>query len=265
MNILFVGDINGKIGRKTAVKIIPKLRKAKKIDLVIANAENCAHGSGVTEKTLTELQKAKIDFFTTGDHALKRTKQFSVYQNFPIIRPANYSQDAPGKGFSIIEIKGKKIVVINLIGRVFMKMDYDCPFHKINAILANLPLPKKKIFAIIIDIHAETTSEKISMREFLDGRVTAVLGTHTHVQTADAEISKKHTAYITDVGMTGFRDGSLGLAFKGIIETFLTQIKHNHEIPETGRAMLNGAIIKLNDKTGTAEEIKNINKFTTIN
>lgn len=264
MNILFIGDISGKIGRKTVAKILPKLKEEENIDLVIANVENCAHGFGVTEKTAEELTKAGIDFMTTGDHALKRTKQFSVYKKFPIIRPANYSQEAPGKGYTIIEVNKKNIVIINLIGRVFMKMDYDCPFHKINEILANLTLPKKDIFAIIVDIHAEATSEKISMRHFLDGKVNAVLGTHTHVMTADSEITKKNTAYITDVGMTGFRDGSLGLEISGIIKTFLTQIKHAHAIPESGRSMLNSVLIKIDDKTKKTKSFKTITKYTTI-
>lgn len=264
MNILFIGDINGKIGRKTVAKILPKLKKAEKIDFVIANAENCAHGVGVTEKTLLELQKSGIDFMTTGDHGLKREKQFSIFKKYPIIRPANYSQDAPGKGFDIVEVNGKNILIINLIGRVFMKMDYDCPFHKINEILANTSLPKNDIFAIIIDIHAETTSEKVSMKHFLDGRVNAVFGTHTHIMTADDEVTTKGTAFITDVGMVGYRDGSLGLKIDGILKTFLSQIQYKHEIPETGRAIFNSVLLKIDNKTGKTKSLKPITEFTKI-
>jgi 2',3'-cyclic-nucleotide 2'-phosphodiesterase len=264
MNILFIGDISGKIGRKTVKRILPKLKKAEKIDLVIANVENCAHGFGVTEKTLLELQKAGIDFMTTGDHALKREKQFFVYDKYPIIRPANYSQEAPGEGYKIIKAKDKNIVVINLIGRVFMKMDYDCPFHKINEILANLALQKIDIFAIIVDIHAECSSEKVSLNHYIDGKVSAVLGTHTHIMTADSEVTRKGTAYITDVGMTGFRDGSLGLEFKGIIKSYLTQIKETHVIPEKGRTIFNSVLIEIDDKSKKVKTIKPITKYTKI-
>jgi len=264
MKILFIGDIVGKIGRQAAKKIVPKLRAEYKLDLVIANAENAAHGSGITADTLKELLSAKIDFFTSGDHAFKNKKHLCVFNEYPLIRPANYPPGVPGEGYKIIETKGKNIAIVNLIGRVFMRLDYDCPFRKIDEILANINLQEKKIFAIIVDIHAEATSEKICLGHYLDGRVSAVLGTHTHVLTADNRILENHTAYISDAGMTGAAEGSLGIDKKNIIKTFLEQIKYQHEIPESGPAMLNGVLIEFDEKNGKAKSIKLITKTINI-
>ncbi|MFA5197647.1 MAG: TIGR00282 family metallophosphoesterase [Patescibacteria group bacterium] len=262
INILFIGDINGKIGRKAVAKILPKLKRSEKIDLVIANAENAAHGVGVTEETLKELTKAGIDYFTTGDHAFDKIKQVDCYEKFPIIRPANYPAGVPGEGY-IILTKGKhKILLANLVGRVFMSGDYDCPFRKIDEILAMFA--KENLSAIIIDIHAEATSEKISLKHYLDGQVSAILGTHTHVMTADAEISDKGTAYITDVGMAGFADGCIGVDKEDIIKTFLTQIKYPHSFPEKGRAIFNSVLLTIDPKNKKTKKIKPIIKLIDI-
>ena len=264
MNILFIGDIVGKIGRQTVKNIIPKLRKELKIDLVIANAENSAHGSGVTENVLDELIEAKVDFFTSGDHVFKNKKGLSAFEKYPLIRPANYPPEVPGDGYKIIKVNNKKILIINLIGRVFMHLDYDCPFRKLDEILANINLHEKDIFAIIVDIHAEATSEKVCLGHYADGRVSAVLGTHTHVMTADSKITDKNTAYISDAGMCGAYNSSLGIDHENVIKTFLEQIKYHHEIPETGKTILNGVLIKINDKTGKTQKITPIIKFTEI-
>jgi len=264
MKILFIGDICGKIGRKAVVKILPKLKKELKPDLVIANAENLAHGKGVTETTLKEMIKAGIDWFTNGDHAFKVQKQIeNVYKsNLPILRPANYSTNAPGQGYAIISKNKKQILLINLIGRVFMQMDYDCPFKKLDEIIAKFA--KEKLSAIIVDMHAEATSEKIALAHFADGKVSAMLGTHTHVMTADHGITKQGTAYITDVGMTGLADGIIGLDKENIIKTFLTQIKYPHVLPEKGQVIFNAVILTINPKTGGARSIKPITKFINI-
>lgn len=294
LNILFIGDIVGKIGRETIKIILPKLKKELKPDLVIANAENIAHGSGVSAKTLKEVMATGVDYFTGGDHAFKRQKENKVYDELPIIRPANFAKDVPGKGYAIIKAGKHDVLLINLIGRVFMDMAYDCPFHKLNEILAenllekNLPRSlsdknsennKNKVVleqslqnickvwgfsAIIIDIHAEATSEKAALGHYADGRVSAILGTHTHVLTADHKITEKGTAYITDTGMIGFADGCIGVEKEGIIKTFLTQIKNKHKIPETGRAVLNGVFIEIDEKTGKAKNIKPIIKHINI-
>lgn len=262
LNILFIGDINGKIGRKAVAKILPKLKKSEKIDFVFANAENAAHGTGVTEDTLKELVEAGVDYFTNGDHAFDKIKQIGCYDELPVLRPANYSDDIPGQGYAVIK-KGKyKILLINLIGRVFMAADYDCPFRKLDEILAKFA--KKDMSAIIIDIHAEATSEKIALKHYFDGRASAVLGTHTHIMTADAEVSGQGTAYITDIGMVGFADGCIGLDKEGIIKTFLTQMKQPHSIPENGRAIFNAVLAEINPKNGKAKKIKPIIKLIEI-
>ncbi|MDD5071149.1 MAG: TIGR00282 family metallophosphoesterase [Patescibacteria group bacterium] len=262
MNLLFLGDINGKIGRQAVAKILPKLKKSKKIDLVFANAENIAHGTGVTEDTLKELKEAGVDYFTAGDHAFDKIKQIDCYEKFPIIRPANFPNGAPGQGYAVLE-KGKyKILLINLIGRVFMAQDYDCPFREVDKILAKFA--KKSVSAIIIDIHAEATSEKIALKHYLNGRASAIVGTHTHVMTADAEVSKEGTAYITDIGMVGFADGCIGVDKEGIIKTFLTQMKQPHFIPENGRTIFNAVLAEINPKNGKTKSIKPIIKTTNI-
>jgi len=262
MKILLIGDINGKIGRQAVAKILPKIKKREKPDLIIANADNVAHGSGVTENTLKELIDAGVDYFTNGDHAFRNLKQLAVYDKFPIIRPANYSPQAPGKGFTIVNQGKNKILLINLIGRTYMKNDYECPFHKIDEILAKFA--KQNLSAIIIDVHAEATSEKISLSHYVDGRVSAVIGTHTHVMTADHKITENGTATITDVGMTGAADGSLGIDFEGIIKTFLTQIKYPHVIPEKGKAIFNAVLINIDVKSTKAKSIKPIIEFVNI-
>lgn len=266
LKILFIGDICGKIGRKAVAKILPKLKKELKPDLVIANAENLAHGKGVTESTLKEMMEAGIDWFTNGDHAFKAKKQIENIYNggFPILRPANYSAGAPGQGQALITVGKKQILLINLIGRAFMRMDYDCAFRKLDEILANPALAGQKISAIIVDMHAETTSEKVALGHFADGRVSAILGTHTHVMTADHKITKNGTAYITDAGMTGFADGVIGLDKENIIKTFLTQIKYQHELPEKGQAIFNAVLLDVDPKTAKAKSIKPIKKFVEI-
>ncbi len=264
MKILFIGDIVGRIGRKTVAKIIPKLKKEHKPDLIIANAENSAHGSGVTKNIIEELSETGIDYFTTGDHAFRQSKQINIFDSMPILRPANYSKDIPGKGYAEIDIKNKKVLLINLIGRVYMNQNYDCPFRKFDHIMANAGLLGKNFSAIIVDIHAETTSEKVSFGHYANGRISAVLGTHTHIPTADAIIKKNGTAYITDVGMVGADDSCLGLEKEGIIKTFLTQIKNQHIIPEKGPAIFNSVLININNKTGKATKITQIIKQINI-
>ncbi|KKR19780.1 MAG: hypothetical protein UT48_C0032G0013 [Parcubacteria group bacterium GW2011_GWE2_39_37] len=267
LKILFFGDINGKIGRKALKKALPQMKKEFKPDVIIANAENAAHGKGITEATIVELMEAGVEFFTLGDHAFDRETQAEQIftKGLPVVRPANFPTEVPGKGYSVIK-KGKhKILVINLLGRVFMSMDYNCPFREIEAILAVENLASENLSAIIVDIHAEATSEKIAMGYYLDGKVSAVLGTHTHVMTNDAKITESGTAYITDVGMVGASDGVLGVKKEDIIKTFLTQVKYKHEIPESGPAMLNGVLVTIDEKSKKAIEIKSIIKNININ
>ncbi len=270
LNILFIGEVNGKIGRRTVQEILPKLKKEFKPDLVILNADNLAHGNGVSETTIKEMLATGVDAFTGGDHCFGNTGSLNIYDSdppngrasLPLLRPANYSKNAPGKGFTVLELRGHKILLISLVGQVFMSMDYDNPFHKVDEILSNLA--NNNLSAIIIDIHAEATSEKIALAHYLDGRASAILGTHTHIMTADAKISDLGTALITDVGMTGFADGVLGVAKEDIIKTFLTQIKTSHIIPETGRSIFNAVLLTIDSKTKKAVSIKPITKYINI-
>lgn len=265
LKVLFIGDIVGRIGRNGVSKILPKLKKEEKIDIVIANTENSAHGTGLTERIVTELEEAGVDYFSGGDHSLRRKNQVDLYNLPNVLRPANYPPGVKGKGYCLIPYKDKNILFVNLIGRVFMKADYDCPFRSIDEILANVDLQAKRVFAIITDIHAEATSEKASMFNYLDGRVTAVLGTHTHVMTADHRISDKNTAFITDVGMVGARDSSIGTEKEGIIRTFLTQINEAHVIPLKGEVVFNSVLLSLSSSTGKVSKIKPITKYININ
>jgi len=265
LNILFIGEVNGKIGRKAVEELLPELKKELKPDLVIVNADNLAHGNGVSEPTIKEMLAAGVDAFTGGDHCFGNTGSLNVYDSdLPLLRPANYSKNSPGKGFTVIESKnGHKILLVSLVGQIFMSMNHDNPFIKVDEILSNLA--NNNLSAIIIDIHAEATSEKIALGYFLDGRASAILGTHTHVMTADARISESGTALITDVGMTGFALGVLGVDKEGIIKTFLTQIKTTHLIPETGRSIFNAVFLQIDPKTKKTVNIKPITKYININ
>lgn len=266
LKILFIGDIVGKIGRQSTAEILPKLRKELKLDLVIANAENLAHGKGLTEPTLKEMMAAGVDWFTSGDHAFDNVKYLDIFdRELPVLRPANFPPNVPGQGHALISLKGHKILLINLIGRVFMSSDYDCPFRKIEEILALQSLATEKLSGIIVDIHAEATSEKVALGRFLDGKVSAVIGTHTHVMTADESISEKGTACLTDTGMVGLADGVIGVDKENIIRGFLTQLKFPHVIPESGPATFNATLLAIDPKTAKTEKIERIIKNININ
>jgi metallophosphoesterase (TIGR00282 family) len=264
MNILFIGEINGKIGRQVIKKILPNLKRKLKPDLIIANADNLAHGNGISRDTIKEMMEAGVQAFSGGDHCFGNTAHLNLYDSdLPLLRPVNYAATAPGRGQTVIEKNGHKILLISLIGQVFMPMSFNNPFTEVDKILSNLA--KNNLSAIIIDIHAEATSEKIAMFHYLDGRASAVIGTHTHIMTADAQISSAGTALITDVGQTGFADGVLGVEKEGIIKTFLTQIKYPHQLPETGQAIFNAVSLIIDPKTKKAISIKPITKFVNVN
>ncbi|MBU1261437.1 TIGR00282 family metallophosphoesterase [bacterium] len=219
--VLFIGDVIGKKGRRLVSAILPDLRKEKKIDLVIANGENTAGGFGINKKTADELLSGGVDIITGGNHIFSKKEVYEIIEEYPIIRPANYPPAVPGRGYII----KNGLCVISLCGRVFME-PLDCPFRAADSII-NEVSEKTKI--IIIDIHAEATSEKVAMGWYLDGRVSAVIGTHTHIQTADARLLPKSTAYITDVGMVGARDSVIGMKKATILKKFLTQIPERFE------------------------------------
>ncbi len=259
IKILFLGDIVGKIGRKAVAETLPKLKKKYKPDLIIANAENLAHGKGVTEKTLQEMLHAGIDFFTSGNHIFSNSAEINEIlsaNKIPLIRPANYPAGVPGEGYKIIEIGVYKILIINLIGRVFFKENFDCPFQKLEQILNENKT--QEFGAIIVDFHAEATSEKNTLSRYFDGQVSAVIGTHTHVQTADEQILKNGTAYITDAGMVGYKDSSLGVDLKNVVKQFFTQLPTAFELPESGTCQVDGVFVIIKPETGKAQKIERI-------
>lgn len=254
MNILFIGDIVGKPGKETIEKFLPELKKDYALDFVIANAENVSGGTGITPKSANRLFDLGIDCLTSGDHIWKRPEVLEIINDPRIIRPLNLAKTALGKGFTVITKDGVKAAVINLQGRVFMP-PIDCPFNAIKEILDEI---RKQAKIIIVDMHAEATSEKVAMGYFLDGKVSAVLGTHTHVQTADEKILPGGTAYISDVGMTGPMDSVIGRKKEKIIERFITGMPSRLELGSENLE-LQGAVVQINPD-GKAVKIQRIQK-----
>lgn len=248
LKVLMFGDVCGKIGRKAVAKILPELKKKYNPDLVIANVENLAHGKGTTVKTLEEMTAAGVDFFTSGDHAFDKNEVNVILEerDSSLIRPANFPEGVPGKGEKVFEIGTKKVLVVNLLGRVFMKSQYDCPFKKTDEILEKYK--DENLSAIIVDFHAEATSEKNALGFYLDGRVSTVLGTHTHIGTDDLRVLPQGTALITDIGMVGASDSILGVDKENILKNFLTQMPQVHEIPEEGLCTVNAVFVEINNK-----------------
>jgi len=257
MNILCIGDIVGKPGRKAVEELLPKIKEEFKINFVIANAENAAAGSGVTPRLAEELLCAGCDILTLGDHAWDKKELLEVLDdNLKILRPANFPEGTPGQGLSLTQtVNGQKIAVINLLGRVFIRYNVNCPFKALDLLVEQA---KKHTNIIIVDLHAEATSEKIAFGHFADGKVSAVMGTHTHVQTADERILPKGTAYLTDLGMTGPFDSVIGQNKENIIERFLKSMPSKFEVAE-GDVALNGAVITVDEK-GIASQIIRIQR-----
>ena len=255
MKILFIGDIVGEPGRKAIEVLVPKIKKREGVEFVIANGENAAGGSGITPAIAKELFDCDIDVLTSGDHIWKRKEILDyIDTDRRLLRPANYPPQAPGFGSTVIRSESEtEIGVINLIGRVFMQA-VECPFRVVKEEVDKL---KDKARIIIVDIHAEATSEKMALGWYLDGLVSAVIGTHTHVQTADERILPGGTAFISDVGMTGPFDGVIGRNKEQILTRFITQMPARFEMAE-GDIQLHGAILDIDDKTGKAESIKRV-------
>lgn len=264
MKILFIGDIVGKGGRETVKKVLPGVREEYSPDLVIANAENLSHGNGFTPDHIEEMQKAGIDFFTSGHHVWGNKTGVLMLNDpkFPVLRPANYpSPDTPGRGYQIIEDgMMNRLLVINIQGQVFIKDHVDSPFKVIDRILQETA--HENLNGIFVDFHAEATSEKNTFGLYLDGKVSAVVGTHTHVATADARIFDNGTAYLTDAGMVGAYDSSIGVKKDLIINKFLTQMPVRHEPETEGKMVFGSVLIELDEKTKKALDIKQIIKIT---
>lgn len=254
MKILMVGDICGRTGRTALLKYLPGIKKENNIDIAIVNGENSASGRGITKRTLDEIYRAGADIVTSGNHIWDKKEVVNFIDDEPfLIRPANYPEPAPGKGYCLYPFKAKNIGVINLSGRSFMP-PMDCPFQKIDHILKKI---KNECQIIILDFHAETTSEKIAMGWYLDGRATCVFGTHTHVQTADEQILPQGTAYITDLGMVGPRDSVLGMKKDAVLERFKYGRPVRFEAAE-GPAVFSAMIIDVDDQTSKTTAVKRI-------
>ncbi|PTG42625.1 TIGR00282 family metallophosphoesterase [Staphylococcus cohnii] len=254
MRILFIGDIVGKIGREAIANYLPKLKQTYKPTVTIVNAENAAHGKGLTEKIYKSLLREGVDFMTMGNHTYGQRQIYDFIENANrMVRPANFPDEAPGVGMRYIQINEIKLAIINLQGRAFMQ-DIDDPFKKADALVTEA---KKETDYIFVDFHAETTSEKNAMGWYLDNRVSAVVGTHTHIQTSDERILPGGTGYITDVGMTGYYDGILGINREEVITRFITSLPQRHVVPDEGRSVLSGVIIDLN-KDGKTKRIERI-------
>lgn len=263
MKILFIGDIFGNPGRDTIKKVLPKIKEEHKPDFVIANAENTTHGNGFSPETIAELQKSGVNFFTLGDHTWGNHDGILKMDDpkFPVIRPANFPPtNVPGRGYAVVDgPMMTKILVINLMGRVFMKRDFDCPFRALDHILEETRV--EHLSAIIVDFHAEATSEKYALGFYADSRVSAVLGTHTHVPTKDLRILDGGTAYISDVGMTGPYDSVIGVKKEIIIRSFLTQMPVKHEPETSGKMVFNAVLLEIDEKTKKTISARHIQEF----
>ncbi|MDD5217651.1 MAG: TIGR00282 family metallophosphoesterase [Candidatus Omnitrophica bacterium] len=253
--VLVIGDVVGKPGRKACEFYIRRLKSMEKIDFVIANVENVAGGSGITESSARELFQYGVDVMTSGDHIFKKKEVITILKdNHKILRPANYPAGVPGCGGIVVEsMSGIKVGVLNLMGRVFLK-PVDCPFEAARRELEGM---RKETPVIFVDIHAEATSEKIALGWFLDGRVSAVFGTHTHVQTADEQILPHGTGYITDLGMCGPYRSVIGREVDPVIEHFLTQMPVHMDVA-TGDVRLAGAIFDIDPETGKTVQVRRV-------
>lgn len=253
LNILMIGDIVGRPGRKAVHQYLKA--NSRRFDFIIANGENAAGGNGITQEIVHELYNSAIDVITMGNHVWDKREILQFIEHEPnLIRPANYPPGTPGRGSTVIKLNNNiKIGLLNLSGRIFLP-PLDCPFRTADAIVKEL---RKETPIIIVDFHGEATSEKVAFGWYMDGRVSAVLGTHTHIQTADERILPQGTAYITDLGMTGPYDSVLGVEKEVVIQKFLTQLPVRFEV-RGGETQLNGVILKINENTGKAIQIERV-------
>lgn len=256
MHVLAIGDVIGKPGRHAVHKLLPGLKQQYSLDLVIANAENAAGGLGLTLNTARELLDAGVDILTSGNHIWDQ-KDIIPYLdgNLPILRPINYPPGVPGRGC----VTGEHVAVVNLIGRTFIG-SYDCPFRSMDQLLAGF---RNNYPVIIVDFHAEATSEKVAMGRYLDGRVSAVVGTHTHVGTIDARVFPGGTAHITDIGMTGPLDSIIGDDIQTVLQRFLTSMPHRLAVG-SGKVVFNSVLMNIDEKSGKAISIERIDRTVDV-
>ncbi|MCL6611935.1 MAG: TIGR00282 family metallophosphoesterase [Peptococcaceae bacterium] len=258
MRLLMIGDIVGRPGRRAVRQNLPALVSQFGIDVVIANGENAAGGNGITREVAQELFSCGVDVITMGNHVWNQKEIYAyINQEARIVRPANYPPGAPGRGSGIFRTRsGIELGVINISGRIFMQ-ELDCPFRKADELISQL---KSRVGIIFVDFHAEASSEKMAMGWYLDGRVTAVCGTHTHVQTADERILPGGTAYITDVGMTGPRNSVIGVKKEPVIEKFITQMPRRFEVAE-GLYQFNAVLVDIDGDSCRAAAIERIQNY----
>lgn len=251
MKLLMIGDVVGDIGCRFLARKLPALKREHHIDLVVVNGENSADGNGITAESAHALFAAGADVITTGNHAFQRKNELSLFENESIVRPANYSAACPGRGYTIADLGSSQAAVINLQGVLFLE-PLDNPFDTMDRLLAEIDTPN-----IFVDFHAEATSEKRALGHYLAGRVTAVIGTHTHVPTADACILGGHTGYLTDVGMTGAEDSVLGVKKEIAIDRLRLHVPIRFEEAE-GACWLCGVLVEYDKKTGKCAKIDNL-------
>lgn len=253
MNILCIGDIVGRPGREALARLLPGIKKEHAIDFVIVNGENAAGGSGILPKHAQEIFASGADAITLGDHVWDK-KEINSYleETSNIVRPANFPEGAPGRGWTVVKASnGVKVGVINLLGRTFMRYNVNCPFKTLDQAFKEI---SSLTNVIVLDMHAEATSEKVAIGHYANGRLSLVFGTHTHIQTADEKILSEGTAYITDLGMSGPYDSVIGQNKENILERFLTSLPQKFEVAQSS-ATLCGAVINVNEKTGRASRI----------
>ena len=254
MKVLAVGDIVGESGVKKLKEVLPKIKKQEEIDFEITNGENAAGGMGLTERNFKDIIEAGTDVITMGNHTWGKKDIFKFIDNPQLLRPANYPKGVVGKGLGIYECKNKKIAVMNFIGRVDINILTENPFILAKEMVEEL---QGKVDMIFIDFHAEATAEKIAMGRFLDGKITALFGTHTHVQTADEQILPNGTAYITDLGMTGPKNSVIGMDVQVSFKRFETTLPEKYRLAE-GECMLNAVKFEVDENTNKVTEIKRI-------
>ncbi|MHC5112266.1 MAG: TIGR00282 family metallophosphoesterase [Planctomycetota bacterium] len=256
IKILCVGDVVGNAGRQVLRTGLEHWRQQEKIDCTVVNAENTAGGSGLTASLHEKLRRYGVDLITMGDHIYRRRDIFPILDTSGmIVRPANYPEGAPGKDFAICDTaSGHRVAVISVMGRMFMKPPVNCPFAAVDRVLGGLP---SDIRIVIVDVHAEATSEKVAMGWHLDGRVSVVFGTHTHVPTADEQILPQGTAYITDVGMTGPYDSVLGRDRHRVLSAMRTGVPTTFDVAE-GRPQMNGILVTVETTTGKATDVTRV-------
>ncbi len=250
-----IGDVVGSPGRDTLKRCLPLAREQHHIDLCIANGENAAGGFGLTAQTAEEMFATGVDFITSGNHIFDK-RDFKKYldESDRVIRPANYAPGVPGRGSGTVRVNGVSVAIVNIMGRTFMP-PVDDPFRVVDDLVESLRHETK---VIIVDIHAEATSEKVALGRFLDGRISAIYGTHTHVQTADEQILAGGTAYLTDVGMTGPSDGVIGMEQATVLDRFTIGLSERFSVQKTGTKQFCAAVIGVDPQTGRASDIKRI-------